>query len=122
MVADTLRRWAVPGLVWFHCPNEGLRSRRVNPKTGATYSPEAQRLARMGLRAGTADLLIVPPPDGLLHGLELKRRGEKPTDDQVEFGADLEAAGGVWDWADSYDGAIAILKRWGALRTTITPS
>ena len=47
---------------------------------------------------------------------ELKRRGEKPSDDQEDFAA----AGYPCEWTDSFDVALAILKRWGALRTGIS--
>jgi hypothetical protein len=118
MIADTLRRWAAPGWVWFHVPNGGERPAFVN-KHGKRISVEGGRLQRMGARRGVSDFVLVAPAQGRLHALELKRRGEEPDDDQVAFLEAVRAAGGIAEWCDSYEAAIGILKRWGALKTRI---
>jgi hypothetical protein len=118
-LTDTLARWISPGWIHFHVPNEGLRARRTNPKTGKTFSPEAQRLARMGVYAGVSDLILIAPNGGRVHALEIKRPGETPSDEQSNFLKKVEAAGGCGEWTDSVEGGLAILKRWGALRVTI---
>jgi hypothetical protein len=110
MIADTLNRWLCGGWIWFHCPSGELRQIQT-----------AKKLKRMGVKKGVADFLLVEPVRGRLHALELKRLGEKPTDEQERFGSDLRAAGGVWAWTDSYVGAIVILKCWGALPEGINP-
>ena len=119
MIADTLKRWVAPGWVWTHPPNGGERAKRQNPHTGRWYSPDGQRLARMGTRPGVSDFLLIGPPSGRLHALELKRHGEKPSEEQYQFLADIEAAGGAAAWVDTYDGAVIQLKAWGALPTTV---
>jgi hypothetical protein len=119
MIADTLKRWASPGWVWTHPPNGGERARRQNPRTGSWYSPEGQRLARMGTRPGVSDFLLVGPPAGRLHALELKREGEEPSEEQARFLIDVQAAGGAAAWVDSYPAAIRQLQAWGALPSTI---
>jgi hypothetical protein len=119
-LSDTLARWISPGWVAFHPPNEGLRARKTNPKTGKTYSPEAQRLARMGVHPGVSDLILFGPPIAMIHALEIKRPGEEPTEDQSNFLKKVIAAGGQGRWCDSVEVGLRILKEWGALRVTIT--
>ena len=108
MVADILNRWITPGWRFSHFPAGELRNKVT-----------AARLKRMGLARGWADLILLSPA-ALAHFLELKRRGEKPSDDQEDFAAFCQAAGYPCEWTDSFDVALAILKRWGALRTGIT--
>lgn len=53
---------AIPALKQvIHIPNGGERPSRVNPKTGARYSPEGARLKRMGAKAGVLDYLVAVP-------------------------------------------------------------
>jgi hypothetical protein len=108
MLADTLRVALMPGWLWWHTPNEGARS-----------IGEAGRLKRMGVKAGVSDFLLISPPAGRLHALELKRRGKKPTPAQMSFLALVRLAGGHSEWTDTFDGALVILKRWGAVRITL---
>jgi hypothetical protein len=110
-IADTIRRFKSPGWVWFHPPNGELRP------DGA-----GARLKRMGTRPGASDFILAGPPQGRLHALELKRRGERPTEAQTAFLDEVRAAGGLAAWVDSYADAIEQLKAWGALRTTIIVS
>lgn len=108
-IADAIRATKLsPGWGWMHPANGEHR----NPITGA-------RLQRMGVQPGAPDLLLWGPPHATLHGLELKRRGQKPTTGQYDFGQQIIHAGGQWAWVDSYDGAIAQLRAWGALPTMI---
>jgi len=118
MVADLLRKHCTPGWLWFHVPNGGERPAFINNK-GKRVSFEGSRLQRMGTRPGVSDILLVEPPDGRLRSLELKRRGETPDEAQLLFMHDLELAGGVAEWADTFDKAVAILKRWGAVRVSL---
>jgi hypothetical protein len=107
MVADTLRRWARPDWLWTH-PGTGEK-RPVST---------AARLKRMGLQKAWPDFILVGP-GATLHGLELKRRGEKPSSEQAAWGAALIALGGRWEWTDSYKQAVTILQSWGVLPETI---
>lgn len=103
-VADTLKVGIAPGWLWAHYPSGELRQE----KTGAL-------LQRMGVKKGWPDLLLVSPDRARLHGLELKRQGEKPTESQLDFMVQLGRAGGVFRWTDNYDEAVEILRSWGAL-------
>ena len=117
-VADYLRHGIVPGWIWFHPPNGGERPAFINKK-GKRVSAEGGRLQRMGTKPGVSDILLAKSPSGQLHALELKRKGEKPNDDQRQFMDDVIALGGRAAWADTVSGALAILTEWGALSTRI---
>lgn len=108
MVADVLGRWIAPGWRFTHPASGELRSKAT-----------AGRLKRMGVARGWADLILLSPT-ALAHFLELKRRGEKLSDDQEDFAAFCQGAGYPCEWTDSFDVALAILKRWGAVRTGIS--
>lgn len=120
-VADTLRRSLSPGWIWFHVPNGGARQKKITAD-GRVVSIEGGRLKRMGVRPGVSDIVLIGPPNGRVHVLELKRFGEEPDCDQWPFLSEVKAAGGKAGWADTYDGAIALLTRWGALRHRIEVS
>jgi hypothetical protein len=108
MVADILNRWITPGWRFSHFPAGELRNKAT-----------AARLKRMGLARGWADLILLSPA-ALAHFLELKRRGETLSDDQEDFESYCLAHGYPHAWTDSFDGALFVLKRWGALRTGIS--
>lgn len=107
-LADLLRVGLKEGWIWFHVPNGELRSK----ETGAL-------LMRMGVMAGVSDFVLIGPPAGRVHALELKRRGMKPTASQTAFLAAVRAAGGIAAWADSFDRAVEILKDWDAVRVSL---
>ncbi len=108
-VADALRVGCAPGWLWWHCPNGELRT----DATGAL-------LLRMGVKRGVSDLHLLDP-EGRFHALELKRRGKKPNDEQRAFLLSLFDRGCPAAWADNYEGAIGILKGWGALSDRFHP-
>ncbi len=103
-LADLLQRAITPGWIWLHVPNGELRTE----KTGAL-------LKRMGAKAGVSDFLLIAPPKGWVHCLELKRKGLKPTAEQRAFLVAVEAAGGRAGWADNFDDAVWLLRQWGAV-------
>lgn len=107
-LADTLRVSLKPGWLWFHPANGELRDQQT-----------ANLLKRMGVTPGVSDFILAAPEGAMLHALELKRRGKKPTDAQRAFLAAVRAAGGLSAWADTYEAALAILIRWGAVRISI---
>ena len=107
-VAQLLRMTLVPGWMWFHCPNGEVRDKRT-----------AAKLKAMGVRPGVSDFILIAPPNGCVHCLELKRGGLKPTPEQLDFLHEVKAAGGRANWANSFDGAVQILKQWGAIRVTV---
>lgn len=107
-VADTLRVGLAPGWMWMHPANGELRNIAT-----------AGRLKRMGVKPGASDILLHKAPHAQLHALELKRKGENPSHVQLMYMSDVKAIGGKADWADSVDGALDVLKGWGALRETV---
>jgi hypothetical protein len=68
----------------------------------AAWFPEGKdgrrRCIRCGLR-GSCDILGVLP-DGRFLGLEIKRKGERPRPDQVEFMRNINMSNGIAFWVD----------------------
>ena len=93
-------RATCPGVVVFHVPNGGRRSRA-----------EAAIFKGLGVLAGVPDLIILWP--GRCAGLELKAPGGRPTPAQLAIGEQMQSLGHLWGWADSVDDAIGLLKSWG---------
>lgn len=85
-------RWMInqrPQLKWLmHIPNGGKRNKA-----------EAGRLKAQGVKAGVSDIFL-PVPVGKYAGLwlELKAGNNKPTDKQLEFLDDMNAAGYLATW------------------------
>jgi hypothetical protein len=104
-LADAIRLSLAPKWVAFHVPNGELREVKT-----------AQLLKRMLVLPGVSDFLFIAPALGRVHALELKRRGRTPNEAQRRFLDAVRAAGGIAEWADSFEGAIAILRQWGAVR------
>jgi hypothetical protein len=74
----------------------------------------------MGVKEGVSDFILFGPPSATLHALELKKRGEKPSDAQLLFMGLVQAAGGKAEWCDDYKDAIRVLTRWECLKTKVT--
>jgi len=123
MVAGILTRWGTPDWEWTHLPFGEHRS----AITGA-------RLKRMGTKRGWPDFILLAPPDepidgghfdprwlfGRVHFLELKRKGAKLTPEQEEVRCSILAKGHTHHTADNFDDALAILKKWGAVRASVS--
>ena len=114
-LARTIRKQGLlaPGWRMTHFPAGGLRDGRT-----------AGLMQLMGLEPGWPDLLFARPrtpelPVGLLHGLELKKLGETPSDAQDEVAAWFRANGWPWAVADRIEDAWRILWDWGALRLRV---
>ena len=103
----------VPGLVYWHTVNS---SKLGGARTKSGVPLAAIRAKRMGLRAGVSDLVFLRP-DGILFTLELKSKGGRPTEEQHQFMADINAAGGYAAWTDSLDRALEILKAWSLIHS-----
>jgi hypothetical protein len=58
-------------------------------------------------KTGSGDILGVKKPTGQFFSIEVKRRGKKPTDNQVQFMQNIVAAGGLAFVAYSVDDVIA---------------
>ena len=109
-VADHLRVFARPDWRWTHFPAGELREKRT-----------AAKLKAMGLQPGWPDFLLLSPastdrPGGLVHMLELKRRGEDLGKAQEELAALVRRPGRA---VRLLRRAIAILAAWGVLRAGI---
>lgn len=77
----------------YHVPNEGKRE-VLRDKHGRVYCPSGQRAKRKGLAKGYPDINLDIARHGF-HGLriELKRPGERPTMDQLDWLERLTTAG-----------------------------
>jgi hypothetical protein len=104
MVADTLKRWALPEWEWTHLPFGEYRS-----------AATAGKLARMGVRRGYADFAFFHA-DGRVAFLELKRRGRRLSPDQERIAGHMLRAGHLFACVDDYRDAVEVLTRWGVVR------
>lgn len=96
-----------PGVYWTAIPM-GM--------SGVTWR---RKIARLGGRTGTPDMLFVIPDEhgrGRPYGLELKAPGGSQTPAQKQAMRDWRAAGGVYALAVGLDEALAVIGEWGALR------
>jgi len=101
-VASHLHRRAKNGVVWWHTPNAPR-----NEIAGAI-------LKRMGMRAGVSDFILFHNKE--LFALELKAPGGRPSEAQLEFISDINAAGGYGVVAEGLDQALECLNLWGVFR------
>jgi hypothetical protein len=69
----------------------------------------------MGTQKGWPDLLFAHI-EGRMCFLELKRRGEKPSEEQQEISAHLIRAGHGYFVTDRYEEAVAKLVEWKIVR------
>jgi VRR-NUC domain len=107
MVADVLERWASPGWRFTHFPAGELRNKVT-----------AARLKRMGTKPGWPDLILLSPMS-LTYFLELKRCGERLSDNQAEFADWCAAHGYPFACCDDFSAALVVLKNWGAVRGSV---
>ena len=75
---------------------------------------EAVKFKRLGVLPGASDLLFWR--DGQSYALELKAKGNRPTDLQDDFMERFKEAGGYAFWVDGLDEALAVLNSWGLIR------
>jgi hypothetical protein len=93
------------GVIFYHCPNGESRSKR----TGA-------KLKAMGVLPGVADICLVLP-GGASAFLELKRPDGRASVEQRLFRSECETSGAGYAIATNPEEAVAVLLRWGALKT-----
>lgn len=106
-VAAHLRQRGRPGVVWWHANNNiGGHGRRAAIQGAIAKS--------MGVRAGVSDLVMLH--DGKFFALELKAPGGRPSAAQLEFIADVEAAGGFTCIAEGLNEALKAIEAWGLVR------
>jgi hypothetical protein len=114
VVADTVRRWILPGWIWTHFPAGEARPHEI--VGGKRISMTGARLRRMGLNPGFPDFQFFHA-QGRCAFLELKRHGEVGTEEQDSIGAHLKNAGHDYLLTDKIEEAIASLVAWGVLRS-----
>lgn len=92
-------------IYWFAIPNAARRSMRL-----------AARMKAEGLRSGIADVCVMFP-EGVASWLELKKaKGGRQSDEQLGFQAICARLGHRYAVAKTFDGAVFVLREWGALR------
>jgi hypothetical protein len=112
-VADTVRRWILPGWIWSHFPAGEARPHEVI--RGERVSLTGARLQRMGLNPGFPDFQFFHL-QGRCCFLELKRQGGDLSEEQVAIAKHLIRAGHGYLMTNSFDDAIATLVDWRILR------
>lgn len=95
-VFDNLRERAMPGVVFWHTPND--RSSR----------------SKAGYRAGVSDVAALYR--GMFYVIELKTEKGQPTEEQMRFISEVNAAGGMGCITSGLDQALKALENWGLLR------
>lgn len=106
-VAKILRDHARPDWIWTHIASGEARDVRT-----------ATKLKRMGVRRGWPDFVLVPPT-GQLHCMELKRIGERLTEDQEAFQLWCIRHGVPYVVAFTIDEVLTAFDAWGCLRIKI---
>ena len=103
---DRLKLQCNPAVVYWHTPNGEERDKRT-----------AAKLRAMGVLPGVADLQFIwlgdRSPRVLF--LELKRAGEKQSDDQIWFEKLVRERGCDYEVATGIDEAVKVLQRYGIL-------
>ncbi len=95
-VFDNFKTRGMPGVVAWHCPN----------------GPEARR--KSGYLAGVSDVNALHK--GKFFALELKKLGGLASQEQLEYVAAINTAGGFAFVAYGLDKALEFLESWGLLR------
>lgn len=113
MVADTVRRWILPGWIWTHFPAGEERPTQIIG--GKRVCLSGARLARMGLRPGFPDFMFFHA-GGWCAFLELKRRGNSLDENQREIAEHLRRGGHGYLCTDRFEDAVAQLVKWEIVR------
>lgn len=106
-IVEHLHVRGVPGLVFWHTPNGGGRSKA-----------ESGILKAMGVRPGVSDLILVHR--GKIFALELKAEGGRASEAQMKFLSDIDHAGAFTAMPTGLDAALATLEAWGLLKPNLT--
>ena len=105
-VIQHLKQRAHPGVLYWHTPN-GAYLGKKRAQVGAI-------MRSLGVRAGVSDIIALH--QGKLFALELKAPKGRPTESQLEFLSDVQAAGGYGVVAEGLDEAVRCLEFWGLVR------
>ncbi len=86
---------------------------RNNVGVAKHWDPASGRVlvVRYGLFPGSADLVGILAPSGRLFCLEVKRSGQKPSPEQLAWGAIVQRMGGFWATVSSVSQARDALAR-----------
>jgi len=95
-VFEALRKRGMPGVVFWHTPND-RSSRR-----------------KSGYLSGASDVMILH--DGQFFALELKTDKGRATEDQLEFIDRVNSADGYAFCAKGLENALNVLEHWGVIR------
>lgn len=106
-----LRTRGAAGLVYFHVP-QGNKLGGARSSKGVAIQGSINK--GLGVRKGVSDLILCC--SGKFFALELKVPGRTPTEEQLQFLADVERAGGFSAWCQGLDRALGILESWGCLK------
>ena len=115
----TLIQWAnmqsglYPELALLFAIPNGAATRHIRGKNGKWYSPEGKKLKAEGLKRGVPDLFLPVARQGY-HGLfiEMKRPGEKPRPEQVEWLEALQAQGYMATVCDGFEDAMQAISEY----------
>jgi hypothetical protein len=104
-------------IAWCRAQHDGRRLAIHVPNEAKRSVVMGARLKREGMRKGVADIFIPMAVAGW-HGywLELKAHGKKPTTEQFQFLADMDAQGYATGWTDDLDAAMAMVTAYATGR------
>src|SRR5262245_1407469 len=105
-IADLVTRWIMPGWMFSHLPMGEHRSKAT-----------AARLKRMGVKPGWPDFIFIGPTEVFF--LELKRRGESPSDEQANVALHIIRSGFSYLCVDNLDAAVEALRERGIVRARV---
>lgn len=95
----------IPNIVYFSVPNE-----LAGKLTGAQLN-RMKKHVKMGLKAGTADLII--GHKGRMFCMEVKTPKGRQSDNQKDFMKDVYKAGCEYALIRSFESAVDTLRIWG---------
>jgi hypothetical protein len=110
-LVQLIDRWPAPGSKWIYTHIASGEKRDI---------VTAARLKRMGVKRGWPDFIFVDEASRRVFFLELKRRGQQPSEEQWRIALHLESAGCEYRWTDDLREAIAWLKDLGVLRSMVS--
>lgn len=105
----------IPEKLLFAVPNGGKRDQKtIATKKGVkTFSPEAARMKKQGVKSGVSDVILLIPKKGYASlCLEFKTEKGKQSDEQKEFQRQAEMCGNKYVVVRSVANAIGIVKEY----------
>lgn len=105
----------IPDKLLFAIPNGGKRDQKtITTKKGVkTFSLEAARLKRQGVKSGVADVILLIPKKGFASlCMEFKTEKGKQSPEQIEFQQQAEKCGSKYVVVRSTGAAIEAIKEY----------